>query len=204
MKRRTRLGIDRDEARSRILGIAEKHIRGMGYHKTTIANIASELGMSPANIYRFFRSSNAIKELICDRIINELVDIVGTIARTKAPATDRLKQFLIEVHHHKKMILVKHKHVHDLTVAATHENWGAIKNHTEKVLTLLESIIRDGIEAGEFEVKNAAEAARGVKFAFMPFFHPILLEQHVQHGDDIEADLHDQIRFVLRALRKSE
>lgn len=64
-------------------------------------------------------------------------------------------------------------------------------------------LTREGVESGEFEVQDAAEAARAVKFAFMPFFHPILIEHCVEHGEDTEADLRNQIRFILRSLGKS-
>ncbi|WP_341511631.1 hypothetical protein [Bradyrhizobium sp. ISRA442] len=59
------------------------------------------------------------------------------------------------------------------------------------------------MEAGEFKVEDAAEAARAVKCAFIPFFHPILIEYCVQHGEDNEAGLRSHIRFILRALGKS-
>jgi len=48
------MGTDREETRARILKVAEEHFRRIGYHKTSVADIASELGMSPANVYRFF------------------------------------------------------------------------------------------------------------------------------------------------------
>jgi hypothetical protein len=44
------------------------------------------------------------------------------------------------------------------------------------------------------------KAARAVKFALMPFFHPVLIEHCVQYGEDTEASLRGQIRFVLKAL----
>ena len=78
------------------------------------------------------------------------------------------------------------------------------KAHIERMVTIFEAIIREGIEAGEFEVEDPAEAARAVKTAFTPFFHPILIEHCVQHGEDTEAGLREQIRFILNALGKSD
>jgi AcrR family transcriptional regulator len=198
------MGTDRDETRARILEVAEEHFRSIGYHKTSVADIASELGMSPANVYRFFPSRDAINESICGRVVNEVADIACAIARTSAPAMEKLDQLLTAVHHHKKMRLVKQRHMHDLIVAATQENWAIVKAHIERMVTIFEAIIREGIEAGEFEIEDAAEAARAVRFAFMPFFHPILIEQCAQHGEDTEAGLRDQIRFILKALGKSD
>jgi AcrR family transcriptional regulator len=204
MNRPVRTGTDSDEARARILEVAEEHFRRIGYHKTSVADIASELGMSPANVYRFFPSRDAINESICGRVLNEVSDIAFAVARTNAPAMEKLDQLLTAVHRHNKMTLVKEKHMHDLIVAAMQANWAIIKAHIERIVTIFEAIIREGIEAGEFKVEDATEAARAVKSAFMPFFHPILIEHCVQHDEDTEADLRGQIRFILKALGKSE
>ena len=42
------------DTRERILVVAERLFRQIGYQKTTVADIAKELRMSPANVYRFF------------------------------------------------------------------------------------------------------------------------------------------------------
>jgi len=203
MNRPVQTGKDSDEARARILEAAEKQFRRVGYHRTSVADIAAELGMSPANIYRFFPSRDAINESICGRLMNEVADIAVAIAHTNAPATEKLDQLLTAVHRHNKTTSVKAKYMHDLIADATRENWAIIKLHTERLVTIFEAIIREGIEADEFRVEDAAEAARAVKFAFMPFFHPILIEHCVQHGEDTEASLRDQIGFIIKALRQA-
>lgn len=60
MNRPVRTGNESDEARARILEVAEEHFRSVGYHRTSVADIAAKLGMSAANIYRFFPSRDAI------------------------------------------------------------------------------------------------------------------------------------------------
>src|SRR6266704_962219 len=124
-----------------------------------------------------------------------VVDIASAIARTNAPATEKLGQLLAAVHHHNKMMLVKARPMHELIVAATQQNWPIIKAHIERMVTIFEAIIREGVEAREFDVDDTAEAARAVRSAFMPFFHPVLIEHCVQHGEDTEAALRDQIRY---------
>ena len=42
--------------RCRILATAAGYFREIGYQKTTVADIARTLKMSPANVYRFFDS----------------------------------------------------------------------------------------------------------------------------------------------------
>ena len=51
MNRPVRTGADPDEARARILEVAEEHFRRIGYHKTSMADIASELSMSYSTLF---------------------------------------------------------------------------------------------------------------------------------------------------------
>ena len=203
MNHRVRTRPDPDAVRARILEVAEQLCRRIGYHKTSVADIASELGMSPANVYRFFPSRDAINESICRRVVSEVANIAIAIARTDAPALEKLDRLLTAVHHHKKTRLIKERCMHDLIVVAVQENWAIIKAHNAQMVTIFEVIIREGIKAGEFEVEDSAEAARAVKATFTPFFHAILIEQCIQHGEDAEAGLREQIRFILKALGKS-
>ncbi|MDX8512578.1 TetR/AcrR family transcriptional regulator [Mesorhizobium captivum] len=167
---------DLDEVRARILEVAEEHFRRIGYHKTSMADIAFDLGMSRANVYRFFPSRDAINGFICKRILNEAAEIAFAIARTNATASEKLSRLLIAVHRHGKATLIEQKHMHDMIVAVMEENWAIVKAHIEWMVTIFEVIICEGIEAGEFKVGDPAEAARAVKTAFMPFFHPLLIE----------------------------
>src|SRR5262245_46884981 len=70
-----------DDTRERILDTAETLFRRLGYGKTAVADIAAELDMSPANIYRFFPSKTAIVQAMCQRCLNELEGKIWSIAR---------------------------------------------------------------------------------------------------------------------------
>ncbi len=154
MNHRVRTRPDPDAVRARILEVAEQLCRRIGYHKTSVADIASELGMSPANVYRFFPSRDAINESICRRVVSEVANIAIAIARTDAPALEKLDRLLTAVHHHNKTKLIKERRMHDMIVAATQENWEGIKAHIARMVTILEAIIREGIEAGELKVED--------------------------------------------------
>src|SRR3954463_15759240 len=121
MNRPVRTEAGNEEARARILDVAEEHFRRVGYHRTSVADIASELGMSPANVYRFFPSRDAINESICGRVVKEVADIAIAIAGTNAPAMEKLDQLLTAIHRHTKMTLMKEKHMHGLIVAGMQE-----------------------------------------------------------------------------------
>src|SRR5215208_7195024 len=55
------------DVRARIVETAEALFRDIGYQKTTVADIAKALRMSPANVYRFFDSKKSINEAVAER-----------------------------------------------------------------------------------------------------------------------------------------
>ena len=61
-----------EDTKARIVEVAEKLFLRIGFAKTTVADIAAELEMSPANVYRFFSSKNAIVEAICRKSLAEV------------------------------------------------------------------------------------------------------------------------------------
>ena len=86
-----------DDTRARIMDTAEALFRRLGYSKTAVADIASELKMSPANVYRFFPSKNAIIEAICQRCLGELEDRAWAVARSRGSAAERIERLVLEI-----------------------------------------------------------------------------------------------------------
>jgi AcrR family transcriptional regulator len=58
------------DVRERILVTAERLFREIGYQKTTVADIAKALRMSPANVYRF--DSEVINTGVARRLMSEV------------------------------------------------------------------------------------------------------------------------------------
>src|ERR1700720_3071539 len=92
--------MDRKETdvRERILVIAERLFREIGYQKTTIADIAKALHMSPANVYRFFDSKKSITAGVARRLMGEWEQASQFIARKPEGAAARLRELLQTMH----------------------------------------------------------------------------------------------------------
>ncbi|WP_181702131.1 TetR/AcrR family transcriptional regulator [Chthonobacter albigriseus] len=190
---------DPDEVRAKILEVAEEHFRRVGYQKTAVADIAEALGMSPANVYRFFSSKGAINECICGRVLDEAIELAWSIVRGKGTAAERLERLLVEMHRHNRETLLQEKRVHDMVAAAMSENWQTVENYTGRLVTIVEGLIREGIEAGEFEVDDPQGAASCVKGAYGMLLHPLMIEQCIE--EDLDQRSRQMARFIIRALR---
>ena len=189
-----------DDTRARIMETAEILFRRMGYAKTAVADIASELRMSPANIYRFFPSKSAIVQAICQRCLSELETKVWAVARSRGPAAERMERLVLEVLAYHKENLLEEQKVHDMVMVAMEESWAAVMAHKEVHRTVIELILRDGIETGEFEPVDPRETSTTIARAMAAYCHPLLIAQGLQDGHDLEAETRSLIHFLLRAI----
>ena len=150
----------RQDATTRILDTAERLFRHYGYTKTTVSDIARELGMSPANVYRFFPTKAAIHEALADRMVVEREVAALKIARLPLSAADRLRMFAVESHKATVATMLDQQKVHEMVSVALEEQWAVIERHLDRMNAILAMIIRDGIRAGEFADRDADQAAR--------------------------------------------
>ena len=189
-----------EDTRARIMDTAEALFRRIGYAKTAVADIASELRMSPANVYRFFPSKTAIVQAICQRCLNELDEKAWAVARSKASASERLERLQLEILTYHKENLLEDQKVNDIVQVAMEESWDAIMAHKERIRSVLELVLRDGIDAGEFEPVDPRETSMHLFKACVGYCHPVLIAQGLQEGRDLEAETRSLIHFLLRAI----
>jgi AcrR family transcriptional regulator len=189
-----------DDTRARIMDAAEALFRRLGYAKTAVADIAGELKMSPANVYRFFPSKNAIIEAICQRCLAELEERAWAAARSRGSAAERIERVVLEnLAYHRENHLTEQR-VNDMVLAAIELSWGAIRTHKEHMRMVFEAILREGIERGELEAIDAQEISRLMMISLVNFCHPVLVAQYLQDGGDLETDARATVRLLLRAI----
>jgi AcrR family transcriptional regulator len=189
-----------DDTRARIMETAEALFRRLGFAKTAVADIAAELKMSPANFYRFFPSKNAIVEAICRRCLSEVEEKAWAVARSKGPAPERMERLFLEIlAYHKENLLIEHR-VNEIVVFAIEHMWDTISAHKAVTHNIIELILRDGIEAGEFEPIDPRETSGLIFRSMVCFCHPMLVSESLEQGRDVEAEARASVRFLLRAI----
>ena len=116
------------DTRERILVVAERLFRQIGYQKTTVADIAKELRMSPANVYRFFDSKKAIHEGVARGLMGG-VEIDGADASRAAPgpAAARLRELMKTVHRMNSERYVGDSKLHEMVEIAMEERLGRLR-----------------------------------------------------------------------------
>jgi AcrR family transcriptional regulator len=186
--------------RTRILEAADRLFGHYGYGKTTVADIARDLGMLPANVYRFFASKLEIVQAICQRLLDERTKRNWAIVGSSGTASERLKRFLVENHRTNLEEFATNPKYYEIVEVAIAEEWATIHDYLQSMTDAIMRIITDGVAAGEFspqpDLRRSAICARQ---SFASLIHPTLLRQC---RDDREiAGAEELADFIIRALK---
>jgi AcrR family transcriptional regulator len=185
------------DTRERILVVAERLFREIGYQKTTVADIAKVLRMSPANVYRFFDSKKAIHEGVARGLMGGVEVAAQAIAARRGTAASRLRELMTSIHRMNSERYVGDSKLHEMVEIAMEESWEVCVAHMERITETIGSVIAEGAASGEFEVPDVQQAAMCTCTAMMRFFHPQMIAQCANKpGPSIDQ----MIDFILAGL----
>jgi AcrR family transcriptional regulator len=165
------------DTRERILEVAERLFREIGYQKTTVADIAKALRMSPANVYRFFDSKKAIHEGVARLLMGEVEAAAQAIAARRGPAAERLREMMTSIHRMNSERYIGNSKLHDMVEVAMEESWEVCVAHMELITQTIGDVIAQGAASGEFEAPDVPLAAMCACTGMMRFFHPQMIAQ---------------------------
>lgn len=191
--------LTRDETRNRILAKAEELFRRFGPTKTTVADIAGELGMSTANIYKFFPSKDAILEASAANDMAHLKFELLRVANGKGTGAERIETMVLAIVRRRVATFRNEKQLHKLILTAVEQNWPCLRQFREDLYSIAAGVIRSGIDAGEFGPTDPAEAAVLLIDCLSSVTHPLLLREIAE--SDVENRASAQVRFLAKALR---
>jgi AcrR family transcriptional regulator len=185
------------DVRERILVTAERLYREIGYQKTTVADIAKTLRMSPANVYRFFDSKRSITAGVARRLMGEVEQASFAIAGAETGAIDRLRLLLKTIHEMNSARYVGDSKMHEMVAVAMEENWDVCQAHMQCILGIISQVIADGAASGEFRVADVTTAALCSCTGMLRYFHPQLIDEFC---DKPSPTLDQMIDFIVAAL----
>jgi AcrR family transcriptional regulator len=185
------------DTRERILVVAERLFREIGYQKTTVADIAKVLRMSPANVYRFFDSKKAIHEGVARTLMGGVEEAAQAIASKRGPAASRLRELMTTIHRMNSERYVGDSKLHEMVAIAMEESWQVCVAHMQQITETIGSVIAEGAASGEFEAPDVPLAAMCACTAMTRFFHPQMI---AQCADKPGPSLDQMIDFVLAGL----
>jgi AcrR family transcriptional regulator len=186
------------EVRDQIVAAATKHFGLYGYEKTTVSDLAKAIGFSKAYIYKFFESKQAIGELICANCLHVIeTEVRAAVDGVDRPSEKLRRMFKVAVESSLRLFFEDRK-LYDIAASAATGRWDAVCAYEERIQVMLQDILRQGRETGEFERKTPLdEAATAIYLVMRPYLNPLLLQYNFDYTDDAPAQLSS---LVLRSL----
>lgn len=185
------------DTRERILEMAERLFREIGYQKTTVADIAKMLRMSPANVYRFFDSKKAIHEGVARGLMDGVEAAAQAIANGHGSAASRLRELLTTIHRMNCERYVGDSKLHEMVAMAMEESWEVCVAHMRHIAETVSSVVAEGVASDEFETDDLTVTTMCACTAMMRFFYPQMIAQCANKPG---PSLDQMIDFILAGL----
>ena len=185
------------DTRERILVAAERLFRQIGYQKTTVGDIAKELRMSPANVYRFFESKKAIHQAVARGLMGEVELEARRIVARPGPVRERFRELLTTINRMNTERYVGDSKLHEMVEIAMQEDWDVCVAHMECIASIIGQMVAQGVASGEFEAPDLELASLCACTAMMRFFHPQMI---AQCADKPGPTIDQMIDFVIASL----
>lgn len=184
--------------RDQIIEAANDCFARYGYAKTTVADLAREIGFSKAYIYRFFESKQAIGEAICGARLDRILEAARTAIDEGESANDKFRCFFRSITALSVELFFDDRKIYEIAASAAAEKWATARAYTEALRVMVGEIVREGREKGEFERKTPLdETCRAICYAMTPFVDPLDLERNFDLLPDAQNEL---TGLILRSL----
>ena len=191
-------GPSEHNVRDQIVNAAAECFSRYGYEKTTVSDLAKEIGFSKAYIYKFFSTKQAIGEVICSNTLSAILLAVTEGMSDAGSASERLRRMFKIIVETSSQLFFEDRKLYDIAASAVMEEWQSCTDYQENIRNLVAEIVRDGREAGEFERKTPIdETVNAIFFVMQPYCNPLLLQHNLNIADQAPMILSN---LILRSL----
>ncbi len=187
----------REDMRNEILAVAWDLFRELGA-RATIADIAQRLGMSSANVYRFYPSKQALAEAVCINQLGNLIDAARAAASGAGAPSARIRAMLLTLNQRMRDQMTNQSRVHEIVDVALREKWPAIETFHEGCATLAAQLVAEGQATGEFGPGDPVLLGMQTLLACAVIYHPTLIAECPE--SEMPARTEQVVAFALRAL----
>ena len=186
----------------RILDAAASHIRRDGAERVTIVRIAAGLGMSHANVYRYFASKEALIDAVTGQWLKPIEASLRIVADGPDPAYDKLERMLFGLHRAYRAKLEADDKIFALFAASVDSRRGFARKHRLKVQSEIQRVVDEGRASGVFTQTDQRRALALVYDAMHRFIHPVCVRMDAEAGRAaLEGRMERVTRLMLRGLQ---
>ena len=186
------------DVRTQIVAAATEHFSHYGYEKTTVSDLARSIGFSKAYIYKFFESKQAIGEMICANCLSQIeAEVRAAVSETDHPP-EKLRRLFKAIVEASLRLFSQDRKLYEIATSAASERWGVTIDYEERIRELLQNVLQEGRQSGDFESKTPLdETVMSIYLVIRPYLNPLLLQHGFDYIDEAPSKLSS---LVLRSL----
>lgn len=174
-------GPSEHSVRDQIVDAATEHFGHYGYEKTTVSDLAKAIGFSKAYIYKFFDSKQAIGEVICSNRLATIMQVVDSVIADSPTASERLRRLFVALIETGSDLFFRDRKLYDIAAVAARDQWPAVYELEAHMRQVIQNILLEGRESGEFERKTPLdEAANAIYLVMRPYVNPVQLQYNLE------------------------
>lgn len=192
-----------------ILEKAKELFSRFGPRRTTVADIARELHMSPANVYKFFQTKDAIIEAVGEHFMKELhLELLPIIRAEQKAAWTRIEDVIRAVNRHFLDMIEANfsrhgsqffQNVIEFEIMKREERWNFVGDFLHCTLRLeLANLLREGVEKDGLHVDDASMTAATLLDCLAVSIKPVMLIGIT--AQDAEDRLERQLSLLARTV----
>jgi AcrR family transcriptional regulator len=191
----------KEYVREAILDATDRLLARFGYRKMTVEDIAQEARIGKGSVYLHFASKEEVVLSHVDRIVDRLKLQLWEIARSNAPAADRLKRMLIlRVLYRFDSIQHYTQSLNDLLAALRPGLLSRRARYFDQEAEIFAEVLIDGRRLHEFEFPDPMQTAHALLQATNGLLPYSLSTSELGERDDVERRALDVAELTLRGL----
>ncbi len=154
-----------NNTRSELIEVARQLFATKGFDNTTMNEIAAQSGKGRRTLYTYFKSKSDIFMSVIDSEMNRLVDAIDEILPLNLPADEKLKRYILCRLDQVKDTVIRNGSLKADFFRDVIQLEHARRRLDVRELTILRSILQQGIDEGTFEIDNASVVAVTIHYA---------------------------------------
>ena len=190
-----------EETRQLILDAAFERFGHYGYNKTTMVEIAQDVGMSAANLYRYFENKQEIAAACANMCMSERIELLRQAVRQpNLTAAQRLDNYLKTMLYHSHQAFSEEAKINEIVAFITNERADIVHQKIAAQRALIAEVLAYGNETGEFDVPDVIATAQAVHATLVLFDVPLFMSLYPLQ--EFEEKAKGVVNLLIKGLKK--
>jgi AcrR family transcriptional regulator len=152
-----------DRRQLEVIDAAARVVAAQGFHATSVQDLIAATGLTAGGLYHYIGSKDRLLVLICDRLMEPLLEQVRAIVASGAPADEQLREIVrtwtahVERNRHHVLVFQQERHVLERG-----PQWREVRRQRKDFEELLGGVLERGEREGRFRFADRGLALRAL------------------------------------------